>query len=648
MAPTTLLTVNGLSKTYITDEIFRNVTFQINEREHVAVVGVNGAGKSTILRIIGGIEYPTSGEVVFANGLRVTYLPQEARFDSNRTIREEAFTAFADVLNMGERMREIEHAMADASDDLEALLEEYDRLQHRFESAGGYDIDHRVESILSGLGFTEEQFNDRVHLLSGGQKTRVALAKALLADPDLLLLDEPTNHLDLTMLEWLETFLRGWNGACLIVSHDRYFLDRVTSRTLDVAFGTLEDYPGPYSRYLVLREERYERRVKEYDEQQEFIERTEEFIRKYKAGQRSREAKGRQTRLDRLERIARPQQHQELNIRLTSATRSGRIVLSTTPGLQAGYPPDAPGLPPDVLVETPALQIERGDRVGLIGPNGAGKSTLLKTLVGELTPIKGRVEFGTNVKVGYYAQAHEQLPRQGTPLSVIMSVAPMGEEFARTYLGRFLFSEDDVFKHVESLSGGERSRLALAMLLLQQSNFLILDEPTNHLDISSRETLEELLAGFDGTILFVSHDRYFMDRIATRIWSVEDGGITQNLGNYTDYQRVIGRREEPAKPEPEPEKKPDPEVVPQQKGRPISDAKLQKALAQSERDIARLEGKLNELSDAMTIAGIDGDQAAVARLGEEYESVQTELDTVYARWEATSAQLDALVIQNAQ
>jgi ATP-binding cassette subfamily F protein 3 len=648
MAPTTLLTVNGLAKTYITDEIFRNVNFQINEREHVALVGVNGAGKSTILRIIGGIEHPSEGEVIFASGLRVTYLPQEARFDSPRTIREEAFTAFADVLRMGDRMREIEHAMAEAASDLESLLEEYDRLQHRFESAGGYDMDHRVETILSGLGFSEEQFNERVSLLSGGQKTRVALAKALLADPDLLLLDEPTNHLDLTMLEWLETFLRGWNGACLIVSHDRYFLDRVTTRTLDVAFGTLEDYPAPYSRYLGLRQERYERRVKEYDEQQEFIARTEEFIRKYKAGQRSREAKGRQTRLDRLERIARPQQHQELNIRLTTATRSGRIVLSTSPGLQAGYPPETPGGPAQVLVETPALQIERGERVGLIGPNGAGKSTLLKTLVGELKPIKGRIDFGTNVKVGYYAQAHEQLPRHGTPLSVIMGTAPMGEEFARTYLGRFLFSEDDVFKQVESLSGGERSRLALAMLLMQQSNFLILDEPTNHLDISSRETLEELLAGFDGTILFVSHDRYFMDRIATRIWSVEDGGITQNLGNYTDYQRVIGRREEAAKPEPEPEPEVVVEPAREQRSRPVNDAKLQKALAQSEREIAKLEGKLNELSDAMTIAGIDGDTEAVGRLGEEYEKVQGDLDNVYAKWEETSAQLDALLAQSAQ
>jgi ATP-binding cassette subfamily F protein 3 len=659
MAPTTILTVNDLAKTYVTDEIFKNVTFQVNEREHVAVVGVNGAGKSTLLRIIGGIEHASKGEVVFASGLRVTYLPQEARFDSDRTIREEATMAFAPVLDAAARMREIEAAMATAGDaELEALLEEYDRLQHRFEAAGGYDIDYRVGAVLTGLGFTLEQREWRVNHLSGGQKTRVALAKALLADPDLLLLDEPTNHLDLEMLEWLETFLRSWNGACLVVSHDRYFLDRVTNRTLEVAFGRLEDYPAPYSRYLDLRVERYARRMKEYEEQQAFISRTEEFIRKYKAGQRAREAKGRQTRLDRVERLERPQQQAELNMRLQAAVRSGRTVLSTIP-MEVGYitTADDGTKQPHTLMRSPIMTIERGDRVGLVGPNGAGKSTYLKTLIGQIPAIKGRSEFGTNVKVGYYAQGHEQLPRTGTALSVILDAQPMSEEAARNYLGRFLFSEDDVFKRIDSLSGGERSRLALSILMLKQANFLILDEPTNHLDISSRETLEEMLADFDGTILFVSHDRYFIDRIATRIWAIDEGSVKTYLGNYTDYQRALGHRPElgklkDAEKPKEPEKVEQPAapatvLVDDRKGRegrprPVNDAKLQKSLATAERDIARLEGKLNELSDAMTVAGIDGDVDAVARLGAEYEKTQGELDEVYARWEELGAQLDAL------
>ncbi|MGH2531194.1 MAG: ABC-F family ATP-binding cassette domain-containing protein [Thermomicrobiales bacterium] len=645
MAAPTLLTVNDLAKTYGSEEIFDGVSFQVADREHVALVGVNGAGKSTILRIIAGIEDPSGGSLVLSAGLRVTYLPQEARFDSDRTVREESRLAFAPVLAAADRMREIERQMAEATGEFEPLMDEYDRLQTRFEAHGGYDVEHLTDEVLHGLGFSFEQFDQPVNQLSGGQKTRVALAKALLADPDLLLLDEPTNHLDLEMLEWLEGFLRGWGGACLIVSHDRYFLDRVTTRTLEVGFGRLEDYSAPYSRYLRLREERMTRRMKEYAEQQEFIARTEEFIRKYKAGQRSREARGRQTRLERLERIERPQEHQELNINPRPAFRSGRIVLSTTL-LRAGYDASsANGQRSDaVLISTPELTIERGDRVALIGPNGSGKTTLLKTLVGEIDPLKGRYQLGTSVKLGYYAQAHEQLGNEGTPFSAILRAEPTGEEAARNYLGRFLFSGDDVHKPVDGLSGGERSRLALALLLLQHANFLVLDEPTNHLDISAREALEEMLSAFEGTILFVSHDRYFIDRIATRVWAIHDGGFETFLGNYTDYQRQLGRRPEAspkvAEPSPSPDEQPKPDGRERRRG--ADDARMQKTLTQVERDIARLEGKLNEISDALTVASIDEDVDAISRLGGEYDRLQIELEDAYARWEELTAQLETI------
>jgi ATP-binding cassette subfamily F protein 3 len=636
--PATLLTVSNLSKSFGAEQIFRDVSFQMVEKEHVALVGVNGAGKSTVLKIIAGLEDASSGEVAPASGLRITYLPQEARFDSLRSIREEAQEAFAGALKAAEHMREIEQALGDAdADEFDRLMAEYERLHAHFEHSGGYDIEHRTEEVLVGLGFEEAQFDTPVHLLSGGQKTRVALAKALLADPDLLLLDEPTNHLDLTMLEWLEGFLQTWNGACLTVSHDRYFLDRVTNRTLELAFGQIEDYPGPYGRYLVLRAERRERRQKEYEEQQAFIARTEEFVRKYKAGQRSREAKGRQTRLDRLERIERPQDHAELGLRIQSTLRSGTQVLTSRP-LTVGYrAPDADV----VLLKTRELVIERGEKVGLVGPNGAGKTTLLKTLVGEIPPLKGRFETGVNVKVGYYAQAHEQLPLGGTPLSVVLGSQPMGEESARNYLGRFLFSEDDVFKPVSGLSGGERSRLALAVLLLQNANFLVLDEPTNHLDIPARETLEELLRLFDGTVLFVSHDRFFTDRIATRIWAVDDGQLTEFLGNYTDYQRALGRRQD-ATPPKAPEPVPPPAEKPMEKRRHQSDGRTQKSITGVERDIARLEGKLNELSDALAIASIEADVDALTRLGTEFERVQADLDAAYERWEELSAGLETV------
>ncbi len=656
MAASTILTVNNLAKTFITDEIFADVTFQIMEREHVALVGVNGSGKSTALRIIAGVEHATSGEIIRANGLRVTYLSQEAKFTSHGTVLDEAREAFSSVLAAADRMREIEREMESAGDELEALLDEYDRLQTHFESAGGYDIEHRTEAVLNGLGFSEEQFGDPVDRLSGGQKTRVALAKALLESPDLLLLDEPTNHLDLEMLEWLETFLRSWNGACLIVSHDRYFLDRVTTRTMDLSFGRLEDYPAPYAKYLPMREERMIRRVKEYEEQQEHIAKTEEFIRKYGNGQRYREARGRQKKLDRLVRLPRPQEHSRIHLRLGSPVRSGRMVLSST-RMGIGYnDPDGP----TTFIDTPELLIDRNERIGLIGPNGSGKTTLIKTLVGALQALSGQYTYGTNVKPGYYAQSHEQLRGKGdgTPLSVILDTGPMTEEIARNYLGRFLFSGDDVYKQVTSLSGGERSRLALGVLLLEQANFLILDEPTNHLDIQARETLEEMLSDFDGTILFVSHDRYFMDRIATQLWVVEEGGLSVSIGNYTDYQRSIGRQaaaelervQEAEKAVQAPVAAPvvapsnGMDLVPSEyvltgKGKPRrkTDTDNQKALAQLEREISKLEGRLNELSDALAIASIDEDISAIARLGDEYEKTQTDLDGAYARWESVNA-----------
>ena len=710
MANVPILTVEGLAKSYGAHDIFDSITFQIAEKQHVALVGVNGAGKSTILRIIAGVEESNGGTITVLPGLRITYLAQEARFDSDRTVRDEAREAFAETLQAAGRMREIENEMGSASDtDLDRIMAEYDALQERFESANGYDMDFRTDEVLLGLGFRPDQFDERVNLLSGGQKTRVALAKALLAEPDLLLLDEPTNHLDLEMLEWLEGFLSKWGGACLIVSHDRYFLDRVTTRTMDLAFGVLEDYPAPYQRYLELKKERMARRLIEYEEQQEFIARTEEFIRKYKAGQRAREAKGRQTRLDRLPRLPRPRDVDTISLKIPVGIRSGEQVMTidrltagyagadleegvVDPGVSTGDGPTAldrmlgdnrddrrrpatpvqtapardPNEPTKVLVRTGELTVQRGERIGLIGPNGSGKTTLLRTLVGILPPLNGRYQLGANVKVGYYAQTHEQLHHEGTPLSVILDAQPMAEEQARTYLGRFLFSNDDVYKRVGSLSGGERSRLALAVLLLQQANVLVLDEPTNHLDIHARETLEEMLRAFDGTLLFVSHDRYFIDRVATRTWAIEDGRVKAYLGNYTDHQRALGLLAEPTRPggqtappaspvaasQGDPSRsatsgqpaRPSPATVPAVPAPRKLDNRasrdLQRKLQQAEKDIARLEAKLNELSDAMAISGVDGDSEAIRRLGDEYARSQSELEDAYAVWEDTTAQLE--------
>src|SRR3954447_4222306 len=373
MAQSTILTVTDLARSFGPDEIFHDVSFQIGDREHVALVGTNGAGKSTLIRILAGLDAPSRGEIAVVRGARVSILAQEPRFESHRTVREKARQAFQVALEAQARMRDLEFAMQSADEDgLDALMAEYERLSLHFEAAGGYDVEHHTDEILSGLGFTLDQIDQPAQHLSGGQKTRLALAKVLLSDPDLLLLDEPTNHLDLGMLEWLEGFLNGWRGACIIMSHDRYFVDRVTKRTLELSHGRLEDYPAPYGRLLDLRAERQARRLREYEEQQEYIARTEDFIRRYKAGQRSREARGRQTRLDRLERVERPQENPELNLKPHVAMRSGRDVITTTP-LRVGYR-DQEG--ERTLLSTSELKVERGDRVAIVGNNGSGKSTL--------------------------------------------------------------------------------------------------------------------------------------------------------------------------------------------------------------------------------------------------------------------------------
>jgi ATP-binding cassette subfamily F protein 3 len=632
---TTILTVQGLSKRYATEEVFTDVSFSVDAGERVALVGVNGAGKSTILRIIAGLEHADAGSVILARGLRVTYLPQEAAFESNATIRAEALTAFAPLLALRDHLHHLTERMAGASGaELAAIMAEYERETHRFEASGGYEIETRLAQVLTGLGFAPDELETPVHHLSGGQKTRVALAKALLAEPDLLLLDEPTNHLDLAALEWLEGWLRAWRGAVLVVSHDRYFLDKTTARTLDLAFGRLEDYPAPYKRFLELRQERLARRLAEYEAQQEHIARTEEFIRRYKAGQRSKEARGRETRLARVERVERPREAARLKLALQTDLRSGRTVLATT-ALRIGYAGPAGDT---CLVTTPELEIVRGARVGLLGPNGSGKSTLLKTLIGELPPLAGAFQLGTNVKPAYYAQGHESLDFDKDVISTILTAQPMSEERARTFLARFLFEGDDVYKSVGVLSGGERSRLALALLTLAGANFLILDEPTNHLDIAAREALEEVLSAFAGTILFVSHDRYFIDRLASELWVLADGALTTHLGNYTDY---VERRQRQAAPAATPAPATAPPAPPRpdhragrEQQRALRDQ--QRRLAAIEAEIDRLERRLSELTHALSVATADQDVAALARLGVAYQEAEDRLNAAYAEWTSLS------------
>jgi len=642
-----------VGKSFGAERIFASITFQINEHDRIGLVGPNGAGKSTLLNILAGREEPDEGTVSVARNTRIGYLTQYVDFQLQNTLREELLTVFSELRSWEQELSVLAQEMSSSSVQEnkalhDTLLARYDDLQSRYEHAGGYTYENRVEQVLDGLGFTREEQEAPVMRLSGGQQTRASLGKLLLQEPDVLLMDEPTNHLDLAALEWLETYLLGWKGAMVIVAHDRYFLDKVVSRTIEMAFGRIEEYPGNYTKYLSLREERMERQAREYEAQQAHIAHTEEFIRRYKAGQRSKEARGRQKLLDRLERVERPQDFPELHFQFTPGTDSGLVVISTHK-LAVGYGGGARRDPqrseePTVLVRVADLELLRGDRVGFIGPNGAGKTTVLRTLIGELQPIAGQAQLGHGVRVGYYSQTHAGLNYERTIIDEIRQVSFLSEEGARGFLGRFLFSGDDVFKSIGSLSGGERSRVALAKLTLQGSNLLILDEPTNHLDLQSRQFLEELLSDFDGTLLFVSHDRYFIDSLATKVWAIEDGVLIPYMGNYTDYRTkkqpilldvpapttkktVVATTKATA-----PVAKPNNKKAPKVKARTVEDV---------ERDIEKAEAQVKTVETALSEAALHADAEQLTQLSADYEQAKAVVDDLLVEWERLADDMGA-------
>jgi ATP-binding cassette subfamily F protein 3 len=520
-----LVTLSSVSKHFGAEEVLDDVSFRIERGDHASLVGTNGAGKSTLLRIIAGLESADSGTVSRASGARIVYLEQEPDFRAAETVYDAMLDVFRETIAAQERLRVLEREMAASHD--EATVEEYGRLQALVEHAG-YNYRDQIERVLEGLELGPDTWHQPIENLSGGQRTRANLARTLLQDADLLLLDEPTNHLDITAVEWLERYLRDLKRAFLIVAHDRYLLDRVTRRTVELSFHHITTYDAPYGRYLQIKAERLERQRDEYEAQQRHIARTEEYIRRYGAGQRAREARGREKRLNRLERIERPREEASVHLRLKKARRTGDVALELR-NLVAGYL-DNP------LVRLPEeVVIRRGERVALIGPNGSGKSTLLRTLIGELEPLGGSVRWGANTALGYYSQTLEGLDERLTVLEQVQTARAMSEEEARSYLGRFLFTQDDAFKTVGILSGGEKSRVALARLILDEPNVLVLDEPTNHLDIVSRDALQDVLSAFEGTLIFVSHDRYLIDALAQQIWALEEGRMTRYDGNYSAY-----------------------------------------------------------------------------------------------------------------
>ncbi|MGQ9909543.1 MAG: ABC-F family ATP-binding cassette domain-containing protein [Candidatus Flexifilum sp.] len=629
-----LLTGRGLGMAYGADTIFSGVTIEIPQRARIALVGPNGAGKTTLLRLLIGQEMPTEGEIARARGLRIGFLPQRPEVLGDHVLYDELLSAFAELRQREAELAALEARIAAASGgEHDDLLARYGELQEAFERAGGYTYDQRIKTVLHGLGFKPEEHHRRLSELSGGQKTRAVLGRLLLEAPDLLLLDEPTNHLDIAAVEWLEGYLREFPGAVLVVSHDRYFIDHVAEGVWELDFGQLEVYRGNYSQYAQQREERHARRLKEYEEQQAFIAREMEYVRRNIAGQNTRQAKGRLTRLQRLLRDdarLRPRTRRTMNLRIDAAGRSGDLVLRTR-GVRVGYP-DRP------LFDAPDLTLRRGEIAALIGPNGVGKSTFVKTIIGQLPPLAGEVVIGASVQIGYFAQGHEQLDPDDTLIDAITAVRPMGLAEARRILGGYLFEGDDVFRTIGTLSGGERGRIALARLALTGANFLILDEPTNHLDIPSQEILQAVLVDFDGTALLVSHDRYLIDALATQIWALSPGRLEIFAGTYTEFlaAREAARlaaleREQAARAAEKAQAKAG--AAPSAPRDGLNPYKRKQRIEAIEAHISALEARLADLTAQISAASAAGQAGQVTALGRDYQQAEADLAAAMLEWE---------------
>lgn len=671
-----VLTTQNVGQSFGAFDLFQGVSVGIPNDGKIGLVGPNGIGKTTLLLILAGHAAPATGRVHLAKGARLGYLRQEsarAFADTQRTVYAEMLDLFTGLQAEEARLREMEVAMAEGEFSDE-LFTQYSTAQEQFELAGGYDYELRIQQVLDGLGFNRENWDLPLEHLSGGQKTRVLLARLLLDRPDLLILDEPTNHLDVAAIEWLENTLHNWAGAVLVVSHDRYFLDRVVNTIWEMGRSGIETYRGNYSTYVQQRQERWERRQQEFEAYKERMEKELDYIRRNIAGQRTAMAKGKLKRITRelkavqqlgvggvlgknwsqitneaeissddwgvadaaqAIRELRPPAGQppQLNLRLEPDRRSGHIVLRTRQ-LQVGYPGN-------LLFTADDIQLNRRECAALIGPNGTGKTTFLRTILGEHEPLAGDVKLGASLELGYFAQAHEGLNPENTVLDELLNMQNMPLSEARSYLAQYLFRGDDVYKPVRLLSGGERGRLALALLAWQEANFLLLDEPTNHLDIPAQEVLQEVMERFDGTILLVSHDRYLVNRLATQIWELRAGRLHVFEGNYQEFIAVRTAEKQAEKAErmemaAVQENQENQGETGRENGRKLSKneaRKLRERFVQVEQEVHQLEDSLHALAEAMQTATVEEAFDKIQRLSIEYAATETRLAEKLKEWE---------------
>ena len=634
-----ILQLNGITKYYGAEPILSNIKLEVQSKDRIALVGRNGAGKSTLLKIIAEQLSYDSGEIIKPKGVSIDYMGQDTVLESTLSIWEEMMTVFAPLKKMEKELRTLETKMGDPdifndSVQYEKLTKEYDQLQVTFKDLGGYQYEADTRSILHGFRFSNFDYSTPISSLSGGQKTRLALAKLLLTKPDLLILDEPTNHLDIETLAWLEQFLQGYEGAILIVSHDRYFLDKVVNQVYEVTKKTTVKYTGNYSKYLVQKAERYEKELRQYEKQQDEVAKLNDFIQRNIArASTTKRAQSRRKQLDRMELINRPNEGEKsASFSFEIERQSGNEVLNLE-SVSIGYDEHK------YVVQEANLRIKKGESLALVGPNGVGKSTLLKGIVDKLSFKTGTISFGSNVMVGYYDQEQANLTSNKTVLNELWDDYPSKpEKEIRTALGNFLFSGDDVLKIVSTLSGGEKARLALAKLMLQKANFLILDEPTNHLDLDSKQVLENALIDYPGTLLFVSHDRYFINRIANKIAELSPEGVEEFLGDYDYYVEKKAEIEEIK--ELENIKVNEERTVKVDKQSYKQDKEQKKLMRQRTRRIEEIETEVNKLEAAqaenqelLCDPEIYQNHEEVSRLNGENEKISSQLSTLMEEWE---------------